>query len=174
MKKYLVPLTIGFLLILVGVAYFYTETVNYDISMDLASNFNMKQKILEYEISDSEIFKITNNEIDKNMNLYINNNLTNEVRIVVEYSDLLMINTDYDTRYRKNEKVINLDIESELILDFNSIDSLYKLGLETLRNKTIYNYSLLGYPKVRVYVNEKYKENVEFVNKYGKAYNQIR
>lgn len=174
MKKHLISFIVGMILLLVGVICFYIETSNYDISQGLTSNFNMKQKELKYEINSNETFRITNNEIDKNINLYVDNTLSNEIKILIVYTDLLDIDSNYDTKVNKNKRVTKVDVESELVIDFDNINDFYKLGIATLKNKTIYNYSLLEYPEIRVYVNEKNKEKVEFVNKYGKAYNQAR
>jgi len=173
MKKHLIVFVAGLILILIGIICFNIETRNYNISTNLTSNFNMEQKVLEYEINKNETYRITNDGTNKNINLYIDNTLSNKVKIVVVYADLLKIDSDLDTNVYEDENVINVDIESELIIDFDDINDFYTLGMASLNNKTMYNYTLLKYPEIKVFVNEKYKNNIELVDKYGKAYNPI-
>ena len=108
------------------------------------------------------------------INLYIDNTLSNKVKVIVVYADLLKIDSELDTKLYKDKTVMNIDVESELIIDFDAINDFYTLGITSLNNKTMYNYTLLRYPEIKVFVNEKYRTNIEFVDKYGKAYNPIR
>jgi len=173
MKKHLIVFVAGLILILIGIICFNIETCNYNISTNLTSNYNMEQIVLEYEKNKNETYRITNDGTNKNINLYIDNTLSNKVKIVVVYADLLKIDSDLDTNVYEDENVINVDIESELIIDFDDINDFYTLGMASLNNKTMYNYTLLKYPEIKVFVNEKYKNNIELVDKYGKAYNPI-
>lgn len=174
MKKYLMTLFMGFAFVLIGITCFYLETINYDVSSTLTSSFNMEQKILEYEIKDNQVFRITNFGTNKNMNLYIDNSLSNEVRIVINHSDMLDIESDYYTKNNNDKELVRIDLESELIMNWDHAKDLADLGIISLKNKTIYNYTLLKYPEIRVFVNENYRENIEFINNYGKVYNPIR
>ena len=173
MKKYLRTLFIGLVLVLVGGACFYIETVKYDINPSLTTNFGFEQNVIEYEINNNEIFKITNDGTDKNMNLFIDNTLDNEVRIVIEHVDIMNVNSKYNSKKHLNQEIINVDVESDIELNWDAIIDLYNLGLASLKNNTMYNYSLLKYPEVKVFVNEKNRSNIEFVDKYGKEYNPI-
>lgn len=174
MKKYLRTLFVGLVLFLIGIACFYIETINYDIGSSLTSNFTLEQKVIEYKINNNQTFKITNDGTNKNMNLFIDNTLDNEVRIVVEHVDIIDIKNEYNSKKYLNDEVISVDMESDLELDWNGILDLYDLGIASLQNKTIYNYSLLKYPEVKVFVNEKNRSNIEFVDEHGKEYNPIR
>lgn len=171
MRNHLLMLFVGLAVFLIGIAWFYLETINFDIDKNLTNNFEMQQEVLEYEISDDETFRITNFNTNKNMKLYIDNSLSNEVRIVVVYPDIMRVKSKYYTIDEKD--LVRINIENELIMDFNTLNDLYDLGIISLKNETLYNYSLLKYSEVRVFVNENYKENIEFVNNYGKAYNPV-
>ena len=165
MKKHLTALLVGIILLIVGTTCFFIETKEYKRVDALTSNFALKQKVLTYEINNDEKFLITNDKTNKNIELCFDNNLDNEIQVIVIHSSLLAIDSDYDT---KRNGLINIDIESDLILDFDELDELYKLGILTFKNKTIYNYSLLKYPKIKVCVNEKYKNNIEGISKNDK------
>ncbi len=172
MRNHLLMLFVGLAVFLIGIAWFYLETINFDIDKNLTNNFEMKQEVLEYEVTDDETFRITNFNTNKNMNLYIDNSLSNEVRIVVVYPDIMRVKSKYYTIDEKD--LVRINIENNLIMDFDTLNDLYDLGIISLKNKTLYNYSLLKYSEVRVFVNENYKENIEFVGTNGEAYNPIR
>ena len=172
MKNPLLMLFIGPAVFLIGIAWFYLETIDFDIDKNLTNNLEMEQEVLEYEIEDDETFRITNFNTNKNMNLYIDNSLSNEVRIVVVYPDIMRIKSGYYTIDEKN--LVRINIENELVMNFDTLNDLYDLGIISLKNKTLYNYSLLKYSEVRVFVNEDYKENIEFVGTNGKAYNPVK
>ncbi len=172
MKNHLLMLFIGLAVFLIGIAWFYLETIDFDIDKNLTNNLEMEQEVLEYEIEDDETFRITNFNTNKNMNLYIDNSLSNEVRIVVVYPDIMRIKSGYYTIDEKN--LVRINIENELVMNFDTLNDLYDLGIISLKNKTLYNYSLLKYSEVRVFVNEDYKENIEFVGTNGKAYNPVK
>lgn len=172
MRNHLLMLFVGLAVFLIGIAWFYLETINFDIDKNLTNNFEMKQEVLEYEVTDDETFRITNFNTNKNMNLYIDNSLSNEVRIVVVYPDIMRVKSKYYTIDEKD--LVRINIENNLIMDFDTLNDLYDLGIISLKNKTLYNYSLLKYSEVRVFVNENYKEKIEFVGTNGEAYNPIR
>ena len=172
MKNHLLMLFIGLAVFLIGIAWFYLETIDFDIDKNLTNNLEMEQEVLEYEIEDDETFRITNFNTNKNMNLYIDNSLSNEVRIVVVYPDIMRIKSGYYTIDEKN--LVRINIENELVMNFDTLNDLYDLGIISLKNKTLYNYSLLKYSEVRVFVNEDHKENIEFVGTNGKAYNPVK
>jgi hypothetical protein len=175
MKKHLCALLIGLGLILLGSLILRIETANYKKYNGLTSNFNFEQKVLEYNIYKDEKYRITNGGIDANISLYIDNLLSNEIRIVINHVDMLTVDSKNVTTVNDGKKIINIDLESELVLlDFKDAKEFYKLGISSIKEKIAYNYSLLKNPEVRVYVNEAYKSNIEFVNNYGKVYNPIK
>lgn len=170
MKKYLMTLFLGFAIFLIGISWFYIETMNYGVSDSLTSNFNMEKELLKYEINYDDTFKITNYGTDKNMKLFIDNSLSNEVRIVISHSDMMNMKVDY---YNDHD-VVNIDFKRNLNPNFNDIIDIYDLGIISLKNKTVYNYTLLKYPEVLVFVNENYKTNIKFIDSNGNEYNPIR
>ena len=175
MKKYLLTLLIGFGLVILGGLTFRIETANYKKHNGLTTNFNFEYKVLEYTINTNETYRITNDGIDANMSLYIDNSLSNEIRIVINHIDMLTVDSKNVTKINDGKRIINIDLESELeLLDFKDATDFYKLGIASIKDKVAYNYSLLKNPEVRVYVHENYKSNIEFVDNYGKAYNPIK
>lgn len=170
MKKYLTTLFVGFAIFLIGFAWFYIETMDYEVSSSLTSNFDMNGEAFEYEITLEEKVRITNSGTDKNMKLYIDNHLSNEVRIVVVHPKMVNVKSNVT----KRSKGTNITVRSDIAMDFDSIKDLYDFGVIGIKNKTIYNYTLFQYPEVRVFVNENFRNNVEFVGSGGNVYNPIK
>lgn len=174
MRKYLFKLFLGFVIFLVGAAYFYIETIDYKIDTNLASNIVMRDEVLEYEISKDKEFILSNSNTNKNMQLIIDNNLDNKVKIEINYAEMLMLHSNYSTVKSNNKEVNRINLDSDLVPDWKNIVSLYDLGINSLNDKTIYNYNLLKYPLVRVYVHENYRANIKFVGKDGRVYNPVK
>lgn len=172
MKKVLTPVIIGFIIFIIGIICFSFEVKAFN-SNPFASSFKMEQEVLEYKIDEEDVYRITNSGIDTNVNLYIDNNLSNKIRIVVSHP----VMTKIDYRYLdidEEEEFISIDFDSSLELDFEHLKTLLSMGINGIKDQIKYDYSLLEYPTIKVFVNEKYKDNIEFVGKYGKVYNQIR
>jgi len=165
---------IGFIIFAIGFICFCFEIKDFNKSYNLTSNFIIKQEIIKYPIGSNETYRISNDKTNNNVNLYIDNNLSDEVRIVVSYPDISKIEYDYSKTNSGENNLIRIDFESTTLLDFDSISDIFELGVATFKKEIMYNYTLLKYPEIRVYVNEKYKENIEFVGSYGKVYNPIR
>lgn len=167
MKKHLTWFIVGLVLLLIGGICLNIELKNYQKSSYLTSNFVFEQKEFDYRIEPNKKYKITNNKSNNNINLYFDNSLQDNIKIVIVYANLLDINSKYE-EYKAGASI---NLESDLELDLTAIKEIKKLGIASLNNKTIYNYTLLKYPKINVYVNEKYKDNIVFADKYGKEYN---
>ena len=96
-----------------------------------------------------------------NIEIHVDNSLKDEMIVETEF---------YKTALVSYSKVVNND--SNLMLEFNSgIDfkpsnlfDLFDLGIETIRNETIYNYNLFKYPNIKVYVNSENAAKINFVN----------
>lgn len=168
MKKYLITLLVGIILFFTGITCFYLETRNYKEDKYLTANFSLEKTALEYDIYENQIFKITNDKTNKNMNIYIDNSLNNKIQIVVVHSDMLEIKNNYS----KEKDLVNIDLDSNLIIkEWNDVVDIYSLAVTSFTNKTIYNYTLLKYPEIRIYVNENNLDNIRFVKENGKIYN---
>lgn len=174
MKKYLFKLFAGFIVFLLGATWFYIETIDYNVSANLSNNINIKEEKLEYEISNDKIFVITNRNSNSNIQLFIDNSITNKVKIEVEHADILNVISNYYLINDYGKELNKIDFESVLSISKNSVLSLYDLGIDSLKDKTIYNYNLLRYPTIKVYVHEDYRENIKFVNNDGKIYSPIK
>lgn len=172
MKKALTPGIIGFIIFIVGIICFSLEIKTFD-SNPFVSSFKMKQEILEYKIDEEDIYRITNSEIDTNVNLYIDNNLSNKMKIIVSHPVITKINYKY-LNVDKEKDFISIDFDSSLELKIENLKTLLGMGINSIKEQVKYDYNLLEYPNIKVFVNEKYKDNIEFVGRYGKVYNQIR
>lgn len=172
MKKVLTPIIIGFIIFIVGIICFSLEIKAFN-SNEFVSSFKMEQEVLEYKINEEDVYRITNSGIDTNVNLYIDNNLSNKVRIVVSHPVMTKIDYQY-LNINEEEEYISIDFDSSLELNFENLKTLLSMGINSIKEQVKYDYNLLEYPNIKVFVNEKYKDNIEFVGKYGKVYNQIR
>lgn len=164
---------VGLTIFIIGAVCFAFELKRFEIRNDLTSNFELKQKTMNYSITNNEIFRITNTNGNYNVNLYVDNNLSDEVKIVVSYLDVSELKYDYHDVNDGDINLISINFASSLLLDFNNIKDIYRLGIISFKENVIYDYSLLDKPKVKVFVNEKYKKNIQFVGNYGKVYNPI-
>lgn len=173
MKKILTPVLIGILIFITGVICFSLEIESFSKINEFTSSFPMEEVILEYNISEEDVYKITSSGIDNNVNLYIDNGLANKIKIVVSHPVITSIDYEYISVSDDNN-YIELDFDSSLNVDFNSLEMLFNLFVDGVRNKIQHDYDLIEYPTINVYVHEQYKDNVKFVGRYGKVYNQIR
>lgn len=172
MKKILMPLLVGFGIFILGIIAFSFEIKGYSTVDELYSSFIMKEEIIEYKINEEDVYKITNSGNDTNIDLYIDNNVSNKIRIVVSHP--VMTNIDYEYSTSDDGDFIEIDFDSSFELNFDNLKSLFVVGMDGLKTKLKPNYDLLEYPIIKVFVNEKYKDNIKFVGKYGKVYSKIR
>ena len=175
MKKEFLFILIGVVIFIIGFITFGLETSNFSESTRLSSDIIMKQEILSYNINEDKFFRITNSNSNTNVNLYIDNNLSDEIRIVVNYPEFNSVEYDYDVISNEKVKLVQIDFESSTTLSkIDDLINIFQVGVNGFKNKVKYNYSLIENPEVKVYVHEDYKENIQFVGKYGQVYNPIR
>lgn len=175
MKKYLFKLFAGFIVFLLGATWFYIETIDYSVSSNLSNHISMKVEKLEYEISNDKTFVITNRNSNKNIQLLIDNSITdNKVKVEIDHANILNVASNYYVINDDGKEFNKLDFESALSISKDTVLSLYDLGIDSLRDKTVYNYNLLRYPNIKVYVHENYRENIKFVNTNGEVYNPVK
>lgn len=172
MRKILTPVIIGLIIFIVGIICFSLELKTFKPN-EFVSSFRMEQEVIEYKVNEDDIYRITNSGIDTNVNLYIDNSLANKIRIVVSHPVLTKIDYEYST-INDEEEFISIDFDSSLELKFENIKTLFVMGINSIKEQIKYDYSLLEYPTIKVFVNEKYNDNIEFVGRYGKVYNQVR
>lgn len=165
---------IGFIVFLLGIIVYNVEIKDFEKREGLTSNFNMESLVLNYDINKNKVYRFTNDGTNKNLKLYINNNLTDEIKVIVSYVDYSRVQYDFDTLSLNDKQVSVIDFETDKDLYFHDLKNLVGLGFVSFREKVIYNYSLLEYPEIQIFVNEKYRENIEFVGQYGEVYNPIR
>lgn len=173
MKNNLKFILVGFVVFITGIICFNFELKDFDKGLGLISNFNIKREIMSYPINKTKTFRITNDNGNKNIRLYIDNNLSDEIRIIINYLDISELSYEYTVIDNEDNNFASINFNIETMLDFNSVNDIYELGLVTFRDKIIYDYSLFEHPEVKVFINEKYIKNIEFVGSYGQVYNPI-
>ena len=60
--------------------------------------------------------------------------------------------------------------DEDLNIHASDIENIYNLALTCMKEKTIYNYTLLKYATIEVRVSSDYADNIKFVDKKGKEY----
>jgi len=166
MKKTFIAIGIGLFIVILGIVLYNVETKNYYDASGINSGFMMKEEKFEYNISKDNIVTITNSGIDTNIQLNIDNSINGIVKIVVLHPEITEVTFDYSFD-DENKKNIVLDYDSDLLLNFDSLGTIFNVWMNGLKNKTNYNYSVLEYPIIKIYVNENNKEQIRLVGRYG-------
>lgn len=165
-KKYLYIIITSGLIVSISSITVLFETNNYKINQYLTSDFNTSKIKYEYKIDTTKEYIITNNKTDKNINLVIDDDLGSYIEVVITHTDTNEVNS-----YLKEEKdKVKIMYDEELDIELQDLEKILNLGLTCLKEKTIYNYTLLKYADIEVRVSSDYLEYIKFVDEKGKKY----
>ena len=138
------------LLLILAIACFGYETNNYNVNSSLPKSMDTITKNVTMNISNINNVFIDSNAKFNNIEVVIDNSLGDVVKLEVEYYKTA--NVSYTSYFNDNDDLkIKFDGETEFQLE-DYVD-VFKLGVETIRTKTMYNYNMFKYPKVKVYVS---------------------
>lgn len=165
-KKYIVGIIISGLLIAGSSVGALIETSSYKINKDLTTDFNMSVLRYEYKMDTKKEYVIYNNGYDKNLEFVIDEDLGSYIEVVITHSTTNEVKTSIKT---EDDKVI-ISYDQDLNITPSDFENIINLGVSCIKDKTIYNYTLLKYAKIQVRVSEKYKDNIKFVDSKGKEY----
>lgn len=165
-KKYIVSIILSGILIAGSSVGALFETSSYKINQDLTTDFNMSVLRYEYKMDTKKEYVISNNGYDKNLELVIDEDLGSYIEIVITHSTTNEVKTSIKT---EDEKV-RISYDQELNITTSDFENIINLGVSCIKDKTIYNYTLLKYAKIQVRVSEKYKDNIKFIDSNGKEY----
>lgn len=141
-----------FILLLTSTVIFSFEINSYDYNDYLPSSFVLENKEKNFNISNVEKISIKSNSKYENIDVYTDNSLDGEMRIEVTYFETASVSYSYF--FNTNDNLL-LKFDSSLNFQIDNVEDLLKLGVETLRTKTLYNYNLFKYPLIKVYANQK-------------------
>lgn len=164
MKNYILGLLIGFFVLLIGISCFYLETMNFKYENTLTDSFPLKTEQVIIKVEDNKKYRITNSGSDENIILKIDNNLKNEIKINSKHADTSKINYSINNSKHLDEEILHLRFSSNLDLNIKDIKPIIGLTIDGLKNKTIYDYSILKGNIIEVNVNEENASKIEFVN----------
>ena len=120
----------------------------------------------EYKMDTKKEYVIYNNGYDKNLEFVIDEDLGSYIEVVITHSTTNEVKTSIKT---EDDKVI-ISYDKYLNITPSDFENIINLGVSCIKDKTIYNYTLLKYAKIQVRVSEKYKDNIKFVDSKGKEY----
>ncbi len=159
--KFVITITVAFGVLLVSLLLLWTETKNYKYSSDLPEVFDMVEKEATFNLGREELVCIMNNFTNRNISLQVDNRLEDEIRITFKYYKTNK--TSYTQKYdSKDDNKSYINFKSDFKLNRDNISDVFNLGSKMMEDKTIYNYSLLKYSKIVVYVNEDNVNKIKF------------
>lgn len=142
------------------------ETANYKNVDSLTTEFSTSSFLQEYKIDLNKKYVIENDDYDRNVTLVIDDDLGSYLDIIVRHYTTNYINTSIKER----GNLVKIAYSEDLNLEVQDFEKLLNLGVNCLKDKTIYNYTLLKYAKIEVRVSSQYLKNIRFVDKNGREY----
>ena len=150
MKSNLKFILIGFVIFVIGIICFTFELKNFNQSRGLTSNFEIKQEVIKYPITNDQNFRITNENTNNNINLYkitikenmpawvlsniiFYDNANETLPVGMNLSTKVLIDTDFFEFALRERKEFKTNMFSN-----NSVD----LPELSVKNVTVYEYEL--------------------------------
>ena len=166
-KKYIISITISGILIASSAVGALLETSSYKIDQNLTTDFYITTSKHEYKMDTNKEYVFYNNGYDKNLELVIDDDLGSYIEIIIKNTTT----NEIKSSIKDEEDKVIISYKQDLNIQTSDIKNIINLGVSSIKDKTIYNYTLLKYAKMQIRVSSKYKENIKFVNQNGKEYN---
>jgi len=142
------------------------ETSSYSIDQNLTTDFHISTIKQEYKMDPTKEYIIYNNNNNKNLNLVIDDDLGSYIEIIIKHSTTSEVKSSI-----KNDKdKVKIFYNQDLNIQTEDLKNIINLGVSCIKDKTIYNYTLLKYAEIEVRVSSKYAENIKFIDAKGKEY----
>ena len=155
-----------FIAIFISLIIFGYETSYYEYDESLPINFALENKELYFDISDKEKVMIKSFAKSENLSIYQDNTLQGKIRIELSYFPTAKVS--YTSFLNENDTLI-LGFDSKMNFTLYHLEDVLKLGIESLRKKTIYNYNLFKYPSIKIYASTNDLAKIKLL-KYGKPF----
>jgi len=165
LKKYVFITIISGLIIATSSITILFETSKYEINKNLTSDFSSSTLKYEYKINNKKDYIIYHNG-DKNLELVIDDDLGSYLQIVVTHTTTNVVNA----KINEEDEKVKIIYYEDLDLKMKDFEKLFNLGIRCIKDKTIYNYTLLKYATIEVRVSSKYAENIKFIDEKGNEY----
>lgn len=165
-KRCLTTIIISSIVVVLGSVGLLVETKDYKINKSLTTDFKTSQIKYEYKINNKKDYVIYHDGRDANLELVIDDDLGSYLEIVITHTNTNIVNA---TLKEENNKV-KIMYDEDLNIRMSDVENIYNLALTCMKEKTIYNYTLLKYATIEVRVSSDYADNIKFVNEKGKEY----
>lgn len=146
-----------FISIIISILVFGYETNSYKISEKLPLSFDTTTRELYFDIDSINKIIITSNSKYNNIRLIEDNSLNN-MKITLNYFET---SKPFYKNILDKEDTLRLVFDSTFIPELDTPEDILKLGVDTIKYKTIYNYNMLKYPEISIYVNRNDINKVE-------------
>ena len=163
-KKYIYAAIIG---VLVSTIFFqidvFYDNSPYNVSKSLPQPFEVENKRVHFDITNKETIYLKTDAKFNNFEIIVDNNLDDEIVLDFEYYKTAKVS--YTNHFSENDDLI-ISFDSDIKFSNDDFIDLLTLGVESIEKKTIYNYNMLRYPRIKVYVNSENKNKVKTLNYY--------
>lgn len=166
-KKHLYLTISSGLIISLSIVCLLFETSEYKINNDLTTDFNTSTIKYEYKINPNKEYYISNEGNDRNIDLVIDDDLGSYLEIIIKHRNT----NEVKTNLKELDKKIIISYEQDLNLEITDFEKIFNLGITSIKEKTIYNYTLLKYAEIEVRTSSDYAKYIKFVDSKGKEYN---
>ncbi|MDD2489905.1 MAG: hypothetical protein PHY26_01435 [Bacilli bacterium] len=161
MSKYFISLLVGLIFIVIGVNFFIYDLFKYDyIDSIPVEKFEFNELTIEQTFSNKLL--LIDGDYIKSHIIEDDSIIPGNTEIMVRYYDELI-----DLDINKVEGSSNVTIDVDINYNKNNIEglrTLFNLCIDNLKERTIYNYSLLFRPEVYIYIHSNDRLNVKIMN----------
>ena len=165
-KRCLTTIIISSFVVVLGTVGLLVETKDYEINKSLTTDFKTSQIKYEYKINSKKDYVIYHDGRDTNLELVIDDDLGSYLEIIITHTNTNIVNT----KLKEENNKVRIMYDEDLNIHTSDIENIYNLALTCMKEKTIYNYTLLKYATIEVRVSSDYADNIKFVDKKGKEY----
>lgn len=166
LKKYIYSIIIAGLLVAVGSVTILFEVSPYETVDSLTSDFSSSVVKYEYKLNKDDIYVIDNNNSDMNMTLIVDDDMGSYMDVVIYHYDT----NEVKSSLKRQKGKVRLSYDEELDLELSDFENIFNLAVNCVKEKRLYNYTLLKYAKIEVRVSSDYAKNIKFVNNSGREY----
>ena len=135
----------------------------YNISKSLPQPFEVESKRVKFDTTNKDSIYLKSDAKFNNIEIITDNNLKDEIIIDFEYYKTAKVS--YTNHFNDKDDLV-VSFESDIEFNNDDFVDLLILGIESIEKKTIYNYNMLRYPRIKVYVNSANKNKVKTLNYY--------
>ena len=166
LKKYIYSIIIAGLLVAVGSVTILFEVSPYETVDSLTSDFSSSVVKYEYKLNKDDIYVIDNNNSDMNMTLIVDDDMGSYMDVIIYHYDT----NEVKSSLKRQKGKVRLSYDEELDLELSDFENIFNLAVNCVKEKRLYNYTLLKYAKIEVRVSSDYAKNIKFVNNSGREY----